>query len=171
MLLMVVLLATSPTTSRNQMTKSYLTPIDDNYATCERTKAVLRIYCGDASPSSITSLLSIQPTSIVELGVPQVRRGGKHGPIGKINLWMLDSEGAIQSKDLRRHLDWILDILAPVSAQILSLRQSGICMDLNCVWWSQSGEGGPALWPDQMRRIAALDLELSIGFSYYGDDD
>lgn len=153
------------------MDNSYLTQIDDNYPTCERTKAVLRIHCGSRSPSSISALLQVVSSDIVEAGLPRKSRRGYAGPLGKVNLWMLDSEANVLSKDLRRHLDWLLDQLEPASGQIRELRKSGVVIDIWCVWWSKTGEGGPALWPEQMCRIARLDLELSIGFSYYGDED
>jgi hypothetical protein len=148
----------------------YLTPIDDNYATCERTKAVLRIHCGALPPSVITANLNIEPTDTVEIGVPRKAKGANPRPNGRVNLWMLDSEERVQSRDLRRHLDWVLDLIEPAKSQVILLRQSGIVMDLWCVWWSSTGQGGPTLWPHQMRRIAELDLEFSLDVSYYGGD-
>ena len=152
------------------MQTQYLTPIDDDYQTCERTKAVFRVHCADRSPRFITDLLEISPTRVVEAGVPAPRGEGKIGPIGKVNLWILDSEGSVESCDLRRHLDWILQQLEPASGRICDLRRDHIVMDISCVWWSKYGDGGPTLWPSQMSRIARLDLELSFSFAFYGGD-
>lgn len=91
--------------------------------------------------------------------------------MGQVNLWMLDSETHVQSRDLRRHLSWVLDKIQPVAQRIIELRQADIVMDMWCIWWSSKGEGGPAIWPDQMRLLADLDVELSIGFSDYSKDD
>lgn len=147
----------------------YLTPLDDCYATCERTRAVLRIHCGERSPNDMTEYLSIEPTETVEVGVAKPRRNGKLGPPGKVNLWLLDSEQHMESKDLRRHIDWVLDQLDPAAERILKLREAGLLIDIWCVWWSSTGQGGPALWPKQMARVALLDLELSIDFAYFGE--
>jgi Domain of unknown function (DUF4279) len=149
------------------MKKTYLTPVNDKYETCERTKALLRINCSDRSPHAISKILQIEPTKVVEVGVEGPKHGTASGAIGKLNLWVLDSEGAVESKDLRRHLDWLLDQIEPAAQQILELRREGLIMDISCVWWSKYGEGGPALWPTQMLRISQLDLELSIGFAYF----
>jgi hypothetical protein len=43
-------------------------------------------------------------------------------------------------------------------------------MNVNCVWWSRYGDGGPTLWPEQMLRLAQLNLECSFEFAYYEDD-
>jgi len=150
--------------------KHYLTPLNDEYATCERTKAVLRIHCGDATPASITATLNIEPSETVEVGVRGKRQGDNAGPIGKVNLWMLDSENNVQSRDLRRHIDWLLDKLEPAGPQIRSLQNAGIVIDVWCVWWSKTGQGGPTLWPKQMHRMASLDLEFSVDFAYFGED-
>ena len=124
------------------MTNTYLTPIDDNYETCERTKAVFRVHCGDRSPRDITKILRAEPTKIIQVGIPTERRGKASGPIGRVNSWMIDSEVAVTSKDLRTHLDWILERIEPSSSQVIALRQEGLIMDIFCVWWSKFGEGG-----------------------------
>jgi hypothetical protein len=147
--------------------KRYLTAIDDDYETCERTKATLRIHCADRSPVEISRALGIEPTKIVQVGVKIRSSGIGESPVGKVNLWMLDSETFVQSKDLRTHLDWLLDQVEPSSTKLLQLRGEGLLMDVSCVWWSKFGEGGPTLWPSQMHRLARLDLEVSIGFAFF----
>ncbi len=147
----------------------YLTALDDNYETCERTKACLRIHCGDRSPHIFSKILGLGPTKIIEVGVRSHHSLSPDAPIGQVNLWILDSESTVQSKDLRAHLEWLLDKVEPSSQQILQLREEGLLMDISCVWWSKFGEGGPTLWPTHMRRIAQLDLELSIAFAFYAE--
>jgi hypothetical protein len=86
-------------------------------------------------------------------------------------MWMLDSEGIVSSKDLRRHLDWIIGKVRRSRVALLSLQQLvDVKMDVSCVWWSLQGGGGPALWPEQMSALAELNLEVSIDFAYYGDE-
>jgi hypothetical protein len=39
-------------------------------------------------------------------------------------------------------------------------RDQGYPTVINCFWCSESGQGGPMLWPGQMSRLGALGLEL-----------
>jgi hypothetical protein len=96
-------------------------------------------------------------------------RAKSHVP--RLNMWLLGSEDIVSSKDLRRHLDWIIGKVRPHRDALLSLQQlPDVKMDVSCVWWSLHGDGGPALWPEQMLDLAELNLEMSIGFGYYGDE-
>jgi hypothetical protein len=131
---------------------------------------VFRIHCGELLPAAVTELLSIAPTRIVQKGVATNPNKRGAGAIGNLNLWMLDSEQHVHSLDLRDHIDWILDQIEPSTNALSALRSQGIVMDVSAVWWSKHGDGGPTIWPAQMRRLALLDLELSISFSFYGND-
>src|SRR5689334_22100177 len=85
---------------------------NDDYATCARTYAGLDIYHDDLDPDRITSLLSLRPTwTQVKGRTLLLRPGGKEftPPIG---LWCLSTKGVVDSRDVRRHMDWILDRLA-----------------------------------------------------------
>jgi len=73
---------------------------------------------------------------------------------------------------LRRHLDWLLGQILPRADVLRELQETaGISMNVNCIWWSATGGGGPTLWPEQMRRLADLNLECSFDVSFYDDDD
>jgi hypothetical protein len=86
-------------------------------------------------------------------------------------MWLLDSEGVILSKDLRPHLDWIIDKVRPRRDALFSLQElPNVKMDVSCVWWSLHGDGGPALWPEQMLGLAKLNLEMSINLASYRDE-
>jgi len=158
-------------TSNEIDTNSRLTPLDDEYATCERASAVLRIYCGAMHPSAITSLLGVNATSQVVLGQPGRMNSLGRAPIGKLNGWFLSSEEHVESKDMRRHIDWLIAKLKPGSDALRELQgKPDIRMSVNCIWWSRHGDGGPTLWPDQMRALADLNLECSFDFADYSDD-
>jgi hypothetical protein len=147
------------------------TPMDDKYATCERTCAKLLIYCGAMHPSAVSDLLGMEPTSHVALGEPgRTNRLGK-APIGKLNGWFLSSEGNVESKDVRHHLEWLIAKLRPNSEVLHELQaKPDVRMSVNCIWWSRYGDGGPTLWPEQMRALADLNLECSFAFADYSDD-
>lgn len=62
-----------------------------------------------------------------------------------MNASLLSSEGRVDLRDLRRHLDWLLDLLEPAAAPLLELqRVPGLTMRIHNVWWSAQGHGGPA---------------------------
>lgn len=138
---------------------------DDTYNTCKKTDAALRIAHLDLDPEHISARLQVQPTSSIQRGQrwPGVRRPTKTG------LWLLDTEGQIQSRDLRRHLDWIIDALAGKAAILADLRAEGYEMDVFCNWVRLGGTGGPTLSPRNMQGLGKLGLEL--GFEFWSEED
>jgi hypothetical protein len=129
---------------------------NDDYPTCESTYATLRIYPGDVSLDEIGGRLGFAPTS-VQAG--EIRPPGmKDFPAG----WFLTSKGAVDSRDIRRHLDWILDRIADKTTVFDELRDAGIQGDISCFWASASGHGGPSLWPRQMALLGMLGLQIEF---------
>lgn len=150
---------------------SYFTPANDANRDVERTCAELIIYPGPIHPLKVTELLGLQPTRTVALGErPQPNSLGR-APIGKINGWFLSSEGKVDSKDLRSHLDWLIKQIQPKREELVRLsRAEGVKMYVFCPWWSNCGSGTATLWPEQMRGLADLNLECSISFADYTED-
>ncbi|MCB9870150.1 MAG: DUF4279 domain-containing protein [Planctomycetes bacterium] len=72
--------------------------------------------------------------------------------------WFLSSETHVESRDARRHLDWLLDQLEPASTPLHQLIRDGANADVSCYWLSVGGHGGPALSPSQMLRLGRLEL-------------
>ena len=145
---------------------SRLTPVDDSYGTCELTYADLVI--GHVDPDVITNELGLAPTRSQVKGHPKKSPRGE--VMSKITVWVFSSEGQVQSKDLRRHLDWLLEKLIPFSDRLHKLQQfPGATMAIWCYWESAHGDGGPALWPEQMETMARLNLECTISIGNYGD--
>ena len=141
---------------------------DDDYATCEKTYAGLRIYHYALDPERITVLLGIEPSQI------QIRGRVHTTSIGKeftatIGGWFLSTKGITASRDVRRHVAWILDRLAGKDEILRSLQAEGCRMDIFCYWLSADGHGGPTLSPAIMRRLGELEIEL--GFDIYGPYD
>lgn len=146
------------------------TPYDDSYPTCERTCVELRIYPGSMNPDCITQRLKINPSLILRKGERKINSLGRER-IVKLNGWFLSTEGRVFSLDLRRHLDWLLDKIEPRAAELRDLQHlANVQMSLDCIWWSAHGQGGPTLWPEHMRRIAALDLECGFDIAFFGDE-
>jgi len=150
---------------------SYMTPMNTEYETCKRTYADYRIYGDDLNPDFITQNLGISPSSTQKKG--EMRKGyrGCQRQI-RIGGWFLSSEGHVQSKDVRHHLNWLFAQLMPAKGRILALQEhKNIRMGVNCVWWSAFGDGGPTLWPQQMSLFAELNLECSFDLAFFDSDD
>ena len=149
-----------------------LTPYDDDYPTCEQTHAILRIYSGAMLPSEVSERLMLTPTLARTVGefVPSSLSGRGH-QVSR-NRWELSSEKFVASKDLRRHLDWLLGRLAPAEGAIKKLNEhADVAASIYCSWWSAHGQGGPVLGPEQMKRIGGLGLELGFEIMFFGDDE
>lgn len=147
------------------------TPYDDNYPTCERTCAKLLIYPSSMDPDLITARLKIVPTQVSKKGeVWRTARG--HERTWPLNAWFISSEDKVESKDVRRHLDWRLDQLQPVKGSLLEMQSMPeMKMSIECVWWSAHGQGGPTLWPEQMQRMAELGLECGFDIAFFDEDE
>jgi hypothetical protein len=137
---------------------------NDDWPTCDRTYAAMRIVADDLDPEAVTARLAVTPTEAFRKGEPF----GSRGLLRRTGGWFLSTDGSVQSRDLRHHIDWLLDRIEPSASALRSLRADGDECDIPCYWLSASGHGGPQLDPSQMRRCAALDLTLWIDF-YVGD--
>jgi len=126
---------------------------DDSYQSCSRTYASLLVYPNEQHPDAITEALGITPSRISVEGP---------GPLGrqKVNGWFLCTQDIVESKDCRRHIDWLLDQVEHQSSKILELQNSGTRFSISCFWESVSGNGGPTLSPPQMNRLSDLNIEV-----------
>ena len=90
--------------------------------------------------------------------------------IAEIDGWSLSTKGRAESRDFRRHIDWILDQIEDKVAELRELQdeESRICV--SCFWLSRFGEGGPTVSPAQMRRLGALNLELWFDIDFVDED-
>jgi Domain of unknown function (DUF4279) len=144
---------------------------DDEYPTCAKTYATLRVYPGDIDPAVVTDRLGIEPSRWQRRG-GVTERAGRPPKVAPINGWFLESRGQVDSRDSGRHIDWLLDRVAPRAEAVRSLQEMGCRMDISCYWLSRSGHGGPTIPPNQMRRLAELNIELWCDFyGPYEEDD
>ena len=148
------------------------TPYNDAYPTCERCYAELRVFTEALSPDEVSNRIGLRPTSQQSAGESRINRLGRSRLIPR-SAWFLSSELEVTSRDLRRHLDWLLDKLEPSSNGLIALQEieDPISMWVHCVWWSRGLHGGPTLWPSQMERLAKLRLECSLEFASYDDEE
>lgn len=146
--------------------KSIYRKYDDLYETCEDTHATLRIYLPDGrDPKELTNLLGIEPSKTQTRG--EVRNGKpKNWPNG----WFLYTAEKVHSKDLRRHLDWLLEQLEDKVAVIKQLQREDFEIYINCFWASAFGHGGPVLDPKILKRISKINIGISFDIYFAGDD-
>jgi hypothetical protein len=141
----------------------------DDYPTCAKTYVTLRIYPEKLDPTQVTEQLRIEPSSWQRKG--DVRNpGGKVPRTYSLNGWFLSSEGALVSRDVRRHLDWLLGQIGAQADALLALQGEGCQMDVFCYWLSRSCGGGPTISPRQMAELARLHLELAFDV-YFAQGD
>ena len=123
----------------------------DDYKSCVRTYATLLIYTGDRPPDDITVALGLAPTR-VSLAQDLPRK--------KLNGWFLSSQDLVDSRDSRRHIDYIVSLVLPIREMIAQLQGEGCRVELSCFWESVSGNGGPTMSPSQMKALGELNIEL-----------
>lgn len=139
-----------------------ITPISSSFETCAECFARLMIYPGNRHPDEITELLKIQPTEINVAGSSITNSRGLTRRV-KESGWFLDSGSHMFSKDIREHIDWIIEKIMPNHVALKNIQEmNDVKMTLKCVWFSLLGHSGPVLWPEQMRALANLDLECSF---------
>lgn len=150
------------------LNSSHMTPIDNTYPSCERTYAELRIYPKSLDPEVVTNMLGIEPSSTQKKGDIKINSLGRSCKTHR-NGWFLSTEEVVVSKDLRPHLDWLLEQLNPIRKALIGVQGlEGMLMTVNCVWWSAGGQGGPTLWPKQMELLAELNLECGFEIAFFG---
>lgn len=126
----------------------------NDYKTCEKTYATLRIYPGDMIPAEVTLRFGLAPSQTQQRG--ELRGCGQ---IIRLNSWFLSSKDTVTSTDLREHLDWILDQIVDKADVLDELRAKGAKVDIACYWSCIDEHGGPTLFPSQMEKLAKLKLE------------
>jgi hypothetical protein len=147
---------------------SRFTQINDSDPSCSFTYVTIFIY--NIDPDIVTRRLGISPTYQQKKdGIRTLPRGETIKNI--VNSWLLSSGKYISSKDLRTHLNWLLDKIEPVANKIIDLQYiDGVKMTIRCTWFSAEGLGGPTLWPEQMERMAKLNLECAFSFADYSEN-
>jgi hypothetical protein len=152
------------------LTKSRLTSRDSEYATCALSYATLRIYSDTVTPEAMTAKLGVQPDWTTTQGFPHKLPSGRMQD-ATVSSWLLSSKGQVVSKDLRDHLDWLLDRLRPAASGLSALQADEVRMEVWCRWDSASGHGGPTLEPEQMRLMAELNLQCGFDIYFAGDEE
>ncbi|MBT0721508.1 DUF4279 domain-containing protein [Rosenbergiella collisarenosi] len=146
------------------------TPVSKDYKSCYECYASILIYPAAIHPDEITDYLKQQPTLSEVIGEEVTNSICRKRKV-KYSIWKLCSEGFVKSRDLREHIDWLLDKMVPRNKELKKLQEvSGLSMYINCVWRGNRGYGGPVLWPAQMKRISYLDIECAFDVYFFNED-
>ena len=98
----------------------------------------------------------------------QLRRSqtgrGTRQPTG---VWYISSKDRVGSTSLERHLLCVLEIVEPAKRELLEVAaEQSLSIDFYCYWVSATGQGGPAVSAETMRRLC--DFGATLGFELHG---
>jgi hypothetical protein len=141
----------------------------DDHPSCRETFATFRIGKDTLVPEDLSRELGLEPSGAHRNGDLMYPRNPTSDLRQRSGLWSLCTKGRVDSHDVRRHVDWLLDRLDPKAAVLARLGREGCAMDIFCYWCSAAGQGGPMLDPGQMGRLARLGLPIL--FDVYSSDE
>ena len=99
---------------------------NDDYAACKATYATQRIYSGELDSDKVTRILGVKPTTFQRQGA--IRNPAfKTQDLVKLNGWSFSSKDQIESRDIRRPLDWNLDQFKNSKEAFQQLRDAWMC--------------------------------------------
>lgn len=127
---------------------------------CSETYAILRLVGVQIIPSVITGVLGLQPTFQASVG-DIFPKGTKPRTEG---LWSISTQGQVRSSDLEEHIAVLLRKLSP---EFRSLIPAECRCEIQCVWRSATGHGGPTLSATLLGQLSALGITLD--FDFYSD--
>jgi Domain of unknown function (DUF4279) len=126
---------------------------------CSETYAVLRVVGKDVDPIVLTGAIGLQPFICVRVG--DVRPTGTR-PRSE-GVWSHTTQGVVDSTDLADHLQWLVERL---KLDVRKLLPIDCRFEVQCVWRSATGHGGPTLPAPLLSELSArgLDLDFDIYF-------
>lgn len=126
----------------------------------ETTYAGLRIFKFDDGPASdVTARLGILPTSSHDAGDLITHTSPNRW---RHSLWSLSTKN-VSTGSLQEHLVWLLDRVEPKDQVLHALSAEGCDLDWFCfVSLDETGQGGVALDPGILRRLAVLPIHLTL---------
>ncbi|MHB8859196.1 MAG: DUF4279 domain-containing protein [Thermoleophilia bacterium] len=145
------------------------TDYDDTYPTCDDTYCTLCIYHDDLEPEKVNRLLGLDHTWSCKKGDPifpkepdKARR--------KTGAWLFRTEGIVNSKDSRRHVDWPLDTVEDKAETLAKMMEQGYSVRISCYWSSLHGHGGPTVSVVESKRLGRLGIELDFDVYFSFDE-
>lgn len=141
---------------------------DDEFATCTKTYATLAIHKPDLDADVVRQTLGWAQAS--RDSASESHQLSSRAAEAAGDRLFLSSEGSVSSRDLRRHVDWLLAHIARGPDAIRQLRDSGYELYVSAYWMSAFGHGGPILSAELMRALGAFGLDLDFDI-YMAEND
>ena len=129
--------------------------LDHDFASCSRTYATLSIYHDTLDPALMTKLLKSVPDRSQKSG--DIIRPGKRA---RVSGWFLGTQQLSQSRDLRFHLELILEKISTKKRELKKLKKMGCQIWIMCFWESAAGNGGPILDHEVLGRLSEYPIDL-----------
>lgn len=128
------------------------------FPSCSRTYVTLAVYSKEIDLDRISTELGVPPTDTQLAG----RAMSSIGPtrLAKCNGWFFSSQERSKSRDVRAHIDFVLDAVAPAISALRRLARTTCEVRLYCYWESAAGNGGPILDQRVISRLAQLPAEF-----------
>lgn len=130
---------------------------DHKYRSCSRTYATLLIFHETMKPQEITAALELEPFDTARRGDRAIL--GRKVPK---NLWARGTYDQYESRDVRFHVDKILDTLRGKEDRLHFLLKRGCEIEISCFWESAAGNGGPILDSGFLQRLTRFPVLLSF---------
>ena len=132
----------------------------DDYATCESTFATFLVSSVDLDWDAISKILGVEPTRIND----RARLRASECNRQLVHVWMFSTLNLVESRDLRRHLHFLLPMLSERSIELSKLRELGCRTEISCFWSSAAGHGGPIIDTQSSQIIGSLELDIWFDF-------
>jgi hypothetical protein len=128
-------------------------------------------FAGDRlEPDRLTNILDAVPSTAYRKG-EVYKRGRGHEVRGRTGLWLLSSDGCLDSADLNEHLEYLLTIILPEHAkerlaQLHKLmREDGIEAYVASFWHGDYGAPAPSIRDDVRTRLDRFPTEIETAFA------
>jgi hypothetical protein len=115
-------------------------------------------------PDLITKVLKIQPTYCVKKGdihTGSYVRGNKAGT----GVWFISTKGELKSTNLEEHLIYLINKIGKPSTNFYKLvTELRLRVMFRCFFMSATGQGGPDISIETLRKIVNLGFGLEFDF-------
>lgn len=106
----------------------------------------------------VTEILGIEPSKVCIKGETKISQYSKK--MAPNHMWLLSTEGKVESNEPRRHIDWIMTQLKGKEKAFQELDKLGVKSYVRCCCFMGNANVGLHLSPKQMRELLKYNLEV-----------
>jgi hypothetical protein len=144
--------------------------LDEN-PNCDATHASFRLTSDGLIPDVVESATGLAADFGAAKGELRASRSGREIR-QRTGVWLISSEGQVESTSLERHIRYLLEKVEPVMGKLLAVaREQGATADFYCYWVSASDQGGPGIGPETLGRMSELQGILAFDIYSAGGED